>query len=91
MINSIKQIKGEILDKDMPIDLRQAVETVFTQASIMEEYRLDEMPQEYIQKLLDVAIKYPEWDDMTGEVLDMLGLDVQFVHDGPLGIKDTAN
>ena len=81
----------EILDKDMPIDLRQAVETVFTQASIMEEYRLDEIPQEYIQKLLDVAIKYPEWDDMTGEVLDMLGLDVQFVHDGPLGIKDTAN
>ena len=81
----------EILDKDMPIDLRQAVETVFTQASIMEEYKLDEIPQEYIQKLLDVAIKYPEWDDMTGEVLDILGLDVQFVHDGPLGIKDTAN
>ena len=81
----------EILDKDMPIDLKQAVETVFTQASIMEEYKLNEMPQEYIQKLLDVAIKYPEWDDMTEEVLDMLGLDVQFVHDGPLGIKDTAN
>ena len=25
----------EILDMDMPVDLKQAVETVFTQASIM--------------------------------------------------------
>jgi|TARA_B100001094_G_C17898432_1_gene655201 hypothetical protein len=81
----------EILDKDMPIDLRQAVETVFTQASIVEEYKLDEIPIEYVQRLLDIAIKYPEWDDMTGKVLDILGLDIEFVHDGPLNIKDTAN
>ena len=36
----------EILDTEMPHDLKVAIETVFTQASIMDNYELDEIPIE---------------------------------------------
>ena len=81
----------EILEEDMPHDLKVAIEAVVTQASIMEEYKLDEIPIEYIQNLVDVGIKYPEWDNLTQELLDSLGYDIEFEYDGPLGVKDTAN
>ena len=81
----------EILEEDMPSDLKVAIEAVVTQASIMEEYKLDEIPIEYIQNLVDAGIKYPEWDTLTQELLDSLGYDIEFEYDGPLGIKDTAN
>jgi len=81
----------EILEEGMPPELKVAIEAVVTQASIMEEYKLDEIPIEYIQNLVDVGIKYPEWDNLTQELLDSLGYDIEFEYDGPLGVKDTAN
>ena len=45
----------EILEEDMPLDLKVAIETLVTQASIMEEYELEEIPVEYIQNLIDVS------------------------------------
>ena len=36
----------EILEEDMPHDLKVAIESVVTQASIMEEYNLEDMPLE---------------------------------------------
>ena len=81
----------EILEEGMPDDLKVAIEAVVTQASIMEQYNLEEIPIEYIQNLIDAALKYPEWDTLTQELLDTLGYDIEYVNDGPLGIKDTAN
>jgi len=81
----------EILEEDMPHDLKVAIESVVTQVSIMEEYNLEEIPIEYIQNLVDAGLKYPEWDNLTQELLDTLGYDIEYVNDGPLGIKDTAN
>tara|TARA_A100001011_G_scaffold332184_1_gene359114 strand:+ start:724 stop:996 length:273 start_codon:yes stop_codon:yes gene_type:complete len=81
----------EILEEGMPTDLKVAIEAVVTQASIMEEYKLDEIPIEYIQNLVDVGLKYPEWDNLTHELLDTLGYDIEYVNDGPLRVKDTAN
>ena len=45
----------EILEEDMPHDLKVAIETLVTQASIMEEYDLEEVPIEYVQNLIDVS------------------------------------
>ena len=81
----------EILEEGMPPDLKVAIESVVTQVSIMEEYKLEEIPIEYIQNLIDTGIKYPEWDNLTQELLDSLGYDIEFECDGPLGVKDTAN
>ena len=81
----------EILEEDMPHDLKVAIESVVTQVSIMEEYKLEEIPIEYIQNLIDTGIKYPEWDNLTQELLDSLGYDIEYEHDGPLRVKDTAN
>jgi len=81
----------EILEEGMPDDLKVAIEAVVTQASIMEEYNLTEIPIEYAQNLVDAALKYPEWDNLTQELLDTLGFNIEYEDDGPLGIKDTAN
>ena len=81
----------EILEEGIPPDLKVAIEAIITQANIMDEYKLDEMPLEYVQNLIDVSLKYPEWDNLTQEVLDMVGFDVEYISDGPLGVKDIAN
>jgi len=83
----------EILDTEMPHDLKVAIETVFTQASIMDNYELDEIPIEYLQNLFDASSKYPMYDRLTQEVLDIIGVDVEFVDGGPLDdcIKDLPN
>jgi len=80
----------EILEEGMPDDLKVAIEAIVTQTSIMEEYNLEEIPIEYIQNLVDVGLKYPEWDNLTQELLDTLGYDIEYENNGPLEIKDTA-
>ena len=81
----------EILEEGMPDDLKVAIEAIVTQASIMEEYNLTEIPIEYAQNLVNASLKYPEWDNLTQELLDTLGYDIEYEDDGPLGVKDTAN
>jgi len=81
----------EILEEGMPDDLKAAIEAVVTQASIMEEYDLEEMPIEYAQNLIDVSLKYPEYNELVDNLVDAMGFNIEFMDDGPLGIKDLPN
>ena len=73
----------EILEEDMPLDLKVAIETLVTQASIMEEYELEEIPVEYIQNLIDVSLNYPEYDELENKLVDAIGIDFEYYEDGP--------
>ena len=77
----------EILEEDMPPDLKVAIEAVVTQASIMEEYELEEMPIEYAQNLIDVSLKYPEYNELIDNLVDAMGFHVEFLDDGPLDME----
>ena len=81
----------EILEEDMPLDLRVAIETLVTQASIMEEYNLEEVPIEYVQNLIDVSLNYPEYDELVNNLVDAIGFDFEYFEDGPLEMKDLPN
>jgi len=81
----------EILEEDMPNDLKVAIETLVTQASIMEEYNLEEVPIEYVQNLVDISVKYPEYDELVNNLVDAIGFDFEYFEDGPLEMKDLPN
>ena len=81
----------EILEEDMPLDLKVAIETLITQASIMEEYDLEEIPIEYAQNLVDVSMKYPEYDELVNNLVDAIGFNFEYFDDGPLDVKDLPN
>ena len=81
----------EILEEGMPHDLKVAIEAVVTQASIMEEYDLEEMPLEYAQNLIDVSLKYPEYNELIDNLVDAMGFNIEFMDDGPLDVKDLPN
>ena len=82
---SYKQL--EILEEDMPHDLKVAIEAVVTQASIMEEYNLEEMPVEYAQNLIDMSEKYPEYNELVDNLVDAIGFHVEYVDTGPLDME----
>ena len=77
----------EILEEDMPHDLKVAIEAVVTQASIMEEYDLEEMPLEYAQNLIDMSEKYPEYNELVDNLVDAIGFSVEYVETGPLDME----
>ena len=77
----------EILEEDMPHDLKVAIEAVVTQASIMEEYDLEEMPLEYAQNLIDMSEKYPEYEELVDNLVDAIGFSVEYVDTGPLDME----
>ena len=77
----------EILEEDMPHDLKVAIEAVVTQASIMEEYDLEEMPLEYAQNLIDMSEKYPEYNELVDNLVDAIGFQVEYVDTGPLDME----
>tara|TARA_B100001094_G_scaffold288423_1_gene304623 strand:- start:256 stop:528 length:273 start_codon:yes stop_codon:yes gene_type:complete len=81
----------EILEEDMPSDLKVAIEALITQASIMEEYNLEEIPVEYAQNLVDVSLKYPEYDELVNNLVDAIGFNFEYFDDGPLDVKDLPN
>ena len=77
----------EILEEDMPNDLKVAIESVVTQASIMDEYDLEEMPLEYAQNLIDMSEKYPEYNELVDNLVDAMGFHVEYVDTGPLNLE----
>ena len=77
----------EILEEDMPHDLKVAIEAVVTQASIMEEYDLEEIPVEYAQNLVDVSLKYPEYNELVDNLVDAIGFQGEYVDTGPLDME----
>ena len=77
----------EILEEDIPPDLKVAIEAVVTQASIMEEYNLEDMPLEYAQNLIDMSVKYPEYEELVDNLVDAIGFQVEYVDTGPLDME----
>ena len=55
-----------------PEDLSKAIQTFIQQAVIIGEYELDSMPPEYLQNLLDVMGRYPEYNKVTLDLLKIL-------------------
>ena len=55
-----------------PKDLSEAIETFIQQAVIVGEYDLDSMPPEYMENLLRVMSKYPEYNNVTLELIEIL-------------------
>ena len=55
-----------------PEDLSQAIQTFIQQAVIIGEYELDSMPPEYLQNLLDVMGRYPEYNKVTLDLIKIL-------------------
>ena len=55
-----------------PKDLSKAIQTFIKQAVIIGEYELDSMPPEYLQNLLDVMSKYPEYNKVTLDLIKIL-------------------
>lgn len=55
-----------------PEDLSKAIQTFIKQAVIIGEYELDSMPPEYLQNLLDVMSKYPEYNKVTLDLIKIL-------------------
>ena len=56
----------------VPEDLARAIETFLQQAIIIGEYELDAMPPEYMENLLEVMSKYPEYNKVTLDLIEIL-------------------
>ena len=61
----------------VPMDLQLAINTFIEQARIIGEYELDSMPPEYVNNLIDALTKYPQFDFLTKELLEILNKEVK--------------
>ena len=58
--------------EDIPNDLRIAILTFMEQAIIIGDYELDHMPMEYMENLLKVFAKYPEYATTFMDMIEIL-------------------
>ena len=56
----------------LPEDLQIAINTFIEQYNIMEEYDLDHIPPEYLKKLFKTMSKYPEYNSILLDLLDIV-------------------
>ena len=68
----LKLFKKFTVREGTPKDLSEAIQTFIQQAIIIGEYELDSMPPEYMQNLLDVMSKYPEYNKVTLDLIKIL-------------------
>ncbi len=68
----LKHFKKIKVRSGTPADLTKAIETFIQQAVIVGEYDLDSMPPEYMQNLLKVMSKYPEYNNVTLDLIEIL-------------------
>ena len=66
---SLKEI---IIEKDVPPNIRLALETFIEGAKMMEEYKLDFMPTEYLANLLDAISTHPEHQEVLLELMEVI-------------------
>ena len=76
-LEELKRMKTLKSSPRLPMDLQTAVNTFIKQATIIGEYELDSMPPEYVNNLIDVLTKYPEYDFLTKELLEILENEVK--------------
>ena len=68
----LEEIKVLNVREGTPEDLTVAIQTFIQQAVIIGEHELDSMPPEYMQNLLEVMGKYPEYNRVTLNIIDIL-------------------
>ena len=56
----------------VPEDLTKAIQTFIQQAIIIGEHELDAMPPEYMENLLATMSKYPEYNKVTLDLIEIL-------------------
>ena len=56
----------------LPKDLQVAINTFVEQYNIMEENDLDFVPPEYTTNLLETMAKYPEYNNILLDLLDII-------------------
>ena len=65
--------KGPV--KGLPEDVSKAVDTFIKQAIIVGEYELDYLPHQYVENLLKTLSKYPEYNVLTLQLINILNRD----------------
>jgi len=68
----LKHMKMIKVREGTPKDLKIAIQTFIQQAVILGEHGLDHMPPEYLDKLLKTMFKYPEYNNVTLELIKIL-------------------
>ena len=68
----LERMKTFQVTEGTPEDLSKAIQTFIQQAVIIGEYELDSMPPEYLQNLLDVMSRYPEYNKVTLDLIKIL-------------------
>ena len=58
--------------KFLPQDLQDAINTFVEQFNIMEEYNLDTIPSEYTANLLETMNRYPEYNTILLDLIDII-------------------
>ena len=76
-LEQLKRYKHLRATSRVPADLAAAINTFIEQAVITVEYELDTMPPEYVNNLIDALTKYPEFDFLTKELLEILNKEVK--------------
>jgi len=56
----------------LPEDLQSAINTFIKQFNIMEEYDLDHIPPEYLKKLFKTMSKYPQYNSVLLDLLEIV-------------------
>ena len=68
----IQRIKNLKVIDGVPKDLKVAIQTFIEQAIIIGEYELETMPHEYLNNLLKVMSKYPEYNILLSQLIEIL-------------------
>ena len=66
------RMKGLKVNPNTPEDLAIAIQTFIEQAVIVGEYDLDTMPSEYVNNLLKAFSKYPQYNDLMDDLINIL-------------------
>ena len=68
----LERMKTFQVTEGTPEDLSKAIQTFIQQAVIIGEYELDSMPPEYMENLLQTMSKYPEYNNVTLSLMEIL-------------------
>ena len=68
----LEEIKVLNVREGTPKDLTVAIQTFIQQAVIIGEHDLDSMPPEYMKNLLEVMGRYPEYNKVTLDLIEIL-------------------
>jgi len=60
------------IEDDIPSDIKLALKTFIEGAKMMEEYKLDFMPSEYLANLFEAISKHPEHQDILLELINIV-------------------